>query len=172
MRNILLLILLFGTASIAGPIYKTVDENGKVTFSDSPPDTGTTEEVELGPLNTQEGRPSDDNYRPQNRKTPKPSKQYRIALNGPAQGQQVGPAQRSVTASVSVTPSLDRGYKIQFYFDGQPFRLTSSTSVSIPLPITKRGQRSVSASLLDPQGNIVSRTNSVIIHVIRPPGRR
>ena len=47
-----LLCLLNGTHALAATVYKTVDENGVVTFSDTPPATEAVEEVQI---NVQEG---------------------------------------------------------------------------------------------------------------------
>ena len=47
-----LLCLLACMHGVAATVYKSVDENGVVTFSDTPPDTDTAEEVQI---NVQEG---------------------------------------------------------------------------------------------------------------------
>jgi glutaredoxin len=47
MPRLLLFVLLLSACNSHGAIYKWVDENGKVHFTDNPPDAAQAEEVEL-----------------------------------------------------------------------------------------------------------------------------
>jgi hypothetical protein len=49
LRRLIILLILFAGFSIAGGIYKWVDENGITVFSDTPPTGKTYEEVKLPP---------------------------------------------------------------------------------------------------------------------------
>ena len=53
-RLLTLLILLARSGTAAGKIYKWVDENGKVHYSDSPPPGDTARQVELPPQPSEE----------------------------------------------------------------------------------------------------------------------
>ncbi|MFT5083132.1 MAG: hypothetical protein ACI9Y1_001172 [Lentisphaeria bacterium] len=157
--------------SRADKVYKTVDENGKVTFSDNP---GTKKGVEVNAtikniqpsfsLPTDEDKPKEADEGEKNK-----NQDYAISLKSPNEGQQIGPAQKSIHVSVSLNRKLNSDTLIQYYFNGSAYRgATRAQGISIPASIKARGKNTVSASVVSPNGKVLASSNAVSVWVIKP----
>lgn len=160
---LLLLCACFTFSSQAQEVYKTVDENGKVIFSDKPKNEDS-EKVDTKLKNVQPGTV----VRPY-KKEKKEGAPASIHITSPSNGQQFGPTQSSVSISAKVLPKMSAKYRVTLFFDGKVISGPSqSTSASVPLSIKTRGKHTVSATLSDEAGNTIAQSNSVTIQVIRP----
>ncbi len=155
----------FAMLTHSDTIYKTVDEQGNVVFSDVPSDDSKAIDVEL--QNIQEATQI---TAPPAQQAPSAAKtEYRITLLSPAEGQRFGPTQRYLSISVEVQPGLSPQHNIAFYLDGKQVAAPSrATSTRIPMGLKMRGRHSVQAKLITQQGKTVDATQSVSIYTIRP----
>lgn len=147
---------------MANEVYKTVDANGKITYSDAP----TGQKVELLDLPSINATPS---VTPQEY-TPAPTKfvpQFSVSINSPSAGQQILPGQRDLYVNASITPSLGQGYVAQLEINNQPYG-SPQTSGSFFIQNIYRGEQNISIKVLSPNGEIVSRSQTVTVFVIRP----
>lgn len=172
LKSLLLIILAaYWLPLHAQEVYKTVDKNGKVHFSDTP--TKNSKKVDVPQTNiaegadthgeTTRGRGGDDD----DDDVEKPIK-YTLRLVSPNQGERFGPSYRTLPVNVGVEPELKDGYYIVYYFNGQATARTQSLSWSFPLSLKTRGQNTVSAAVVDSGGRILTRSRSALIYHIRP----
>ncbi len=166
MKHLLLISLLFtcfAVSSHAQEVYKTVDENGKVIFSDKPKGEDS-EKVDTKLKNVQPGTV----VQPYEKKK-KDSTKTSIRIVSPSDGQQFGPTQKSISISAKVFPKLSSKHRVTIYFDGKVISGPSqSTSASVPLSIKVRGKHTISATVTDESGNTVAQSGSISVQVIRP----
>lgn len=179
MHTRLVILLIFAAlfpalSASAKEIYRTVDEDGNVVFSDSP-STSSSEKVTLPPTNIQPATKT--TVKEQQPNTPETEDDrapisYSLSIVSPSPDQQVGPAQKSITIVSAVRPALRGEHLIQFYIDGKPQGIPQNfPSITVDLPLQMRGRRSVSAAVVSASGAVIRRSNSVTFYVIRPRKR-
>lgn len=160
--------VLFASHTYANGVYKTVDENGRVTYSDTP--TGKKiDPVDLPQVNTQPA------VTPQPYLPPAPKQdqqaQYRVSISSPANETQVLPGQRDISVAADISPQLGEGYSAQLYMNGQPYGGAQPSS-SFVISNIIRGEHRLSVAVLNPAGRVVARSAPVTVYVIRPTGGR
>ncbi len=151
--------------SASAEVYKTVDENGKVTFTDTPPaDDTSAEKVELPPINGQPPvTPTTRRPPPQNQDTV-PTK-YKVLITSPKNDTQVLADQSSISIQVALEPGLHRSHRVEIYDNGQ---LISDEGSSITISNLGRGTHSISAKVVTKGGRVLGTAPSVQFHVFRP----
>jgi len=164
-----IIMALVGPVTSAQGVYKTVDENGKVTYTDSPKEQ--SEELTIDPLNVHEGtKPAAHSRRPKTSKSsPASLAAPSLTLESPINGQKIGPTERTLSIRASIKGRLQADHFIVFYINGHPVSQPSkSLSITIPLGLKMRGQRTVNAAVVSSDGRTISTSNSATTHVIRP----
>ncbi len=149
---------------LASPtIYRVVGPDGQISYTDTPPDQGQVEVVELPEANVQrafevpqgvgaEGA-ADRTY-------------LRVEISSPTQDATILPDQFSVLVQLELEPGLHAGHQIQFFLDGAP-QGSPATETMITLGDFERGTHSVQAQILDEEGVMVAQSNPVAFHVRR-----
>ncbi len=157
-------IWLLSASLTSQEVYKTITEEGKVVFSDTPQQNSKKIETELTNLQTPaQVRPK------QHTRNTSDSTTYKVRLTSPKDGYQLGPSQRALSLSITITPKLEVGDKVEFWLDGKRVRGPSkSTSASYPMGIKMRGRHTVSAKIVNANGSTVASSATSTIHVIRP----
>ena len=169
MKYILISIALICAPALAG-VYKYVDENGNVVFTDAPPVEQQTEEVELPEIQTSEKyRPSGSTYSaPGTKKSGKRSgAQARFDFSlSPEDGATIRANGGQITASVNITPAPEIPVTVNFYVDGA--LVAESESTSAVLTGLDRGSHSIEAELIASEtGMILGRTAPSNIIILR-----
>lgn len=169
MRRLLLsivtLLLSLNTAYVVAEIYKTVDKNGHVTYTDTPPPNTSAKPVELKSLNTTPGVTTSGNYEMPNISYEAPS--YSLSLVAPENGKTLMPNERSVTISVNINPVLQDGDLLVFKLDGKPVMKTDETVYELVEP--PRGEHSITVSVVNSEGKELAQSEAATIFVMRPP---
>lgn len=169
MRTFLLtsMLLMASLLATAQPIYKTVDDEGHVSYSDKPPrGNQPPESPELPPVNSvpeqavPSGRPSDSEA------DATPQLQYSIEIVAPQPDSSVPPGQRDLPISVDLQPVLLPEHTLVYYLDDEPVAEIRSTQHIVRE--IYRGTHSVRVEVLDARGRVLGATNPVTIHVHRP----
>lgn len=169
MRTFLLTstLLMASLLATAQTIYKTVDDEGRVSYSDKPPRGAQRPDTpELPPVNSVPeqalpyGRPSD----PEADSTSQV--QYSIEIVAPQPDSSVPPGQRDLAISVNLQPALLPEHTLVYYLDDEPVAEIRSTQHIVRE--IYRGTHSVRVEVLDAQGQVLGATNPVTIHVHRP----
>ena len=160
-----LLLVMLSLPALA-QVYIIRDENGEVTYTDTPPQNEPHEKLELEALNTQPPVTPKPRTAPTEERDEQPVN-YRITLRAPSDGVQVPPGQRNLSLAVQVSPALGDDYAIQYFMDGNPLgpptRATTWTIEEI-----YRGEHRLSARVVNRQGRVVAETEAVTAFVHRP----
>lgn len=146
----------------AAEVYKQVDENGNVIFTDTPGEGA--EKIEVQPTNIQ-NFPKTPKMAPQ-REQPKDTFSYK-ALNiiAPLNDTTVrNPGDVLVRAELS--PGLQRAHQVRFTDNGQPLG-EPSRKLSLQLINLSRGTHMLQAEVLDQQGKVMISSAAVAVHVHR-----
>ncbi len=172
MRKILLLctLLLVSQLGIA-QIYKTTDAQGNVSYSDSPPASGPSEQVELrqtnstpapdmtaAPVSELPAQGSDDDSM---------AIDYKVAIASPANETTIPMGPGNFPVSVSLEPALQQGALLQLYVDGSPSGSPQSSN-SWGLTNVFRGAHDLTVAVVDTQGNPLAESSAVRVYVLRP----
>ena len=146
-------------------VYRVINENGTVTYTDNPPaGDPSVESVDLPTINTQSAPAI-----PTTVKKVAAEEQtgyQKIAILTPTQGSTIPPGHQEVTIQIALTPALQTGHLIQLLFNGQHYGPPSS-STTFHIGSLVRGEHSIKAHILDSKNNIVGQSNSITIYVKR-----
>jgi uncharacterized protein DUF4124 len=154
MRLMLTLLLSFFVCCLgAETVYKTVDKEGHIIFTDKPSEDA--EEIKLQELQTIDN--PNPGSAPKPRQPDKEEFSYKTFLvSSPANGSGIRSNDGSVTISVSIEPALRTGHKITITMDGK--EIGSGSSVS--LQNVDRGTHNITAIVVDSSGNNITSTSS------------
>lgn len=162
-------------SSSGNAIYKSVDPDGNVIFTDKPLPGKKAEKVELGPTNVQPialPRPlptrklSPENQQSRNDDYRGP---IHFAIVSPQNGATIPPGQRSIVLEVALDPVPQDGYQFFAVVDGQPW-VGSSSGTKLDISALERGTHSVQAVLVGPDGSELARSQVITLYVKRPGG--
>lgn len=160
-----LLLLLLLTGLVQAAIYKTVTKSGEVIYSDTP--TKGAERVRLPklPIYTPPPLPK---FVASPAKQPVKSLYNNMTFTEPENDATVRNNLGLVQVSIELDPPLmvQRGHKIQFYLDDKPYGIPVE-STAIGFSNIMRGTHSVSAAVIDKEGNSVMSASAVTFHMHR-----
>lgn len=159
----LALFISVSQASFAEEIYKSVDKHGNVTYSDTKTNKHA-EKVKLPTINTQPATKPTFNT-PQNREQETPN--YQIVIMNPVNGQTLHNNQRTITVEVNVSPALKPGFFLQPMLDGA-LHGAAVTSSHFTISELHRGEHTLSVTVIDSNGNILTRSAGITLYVKRP----
>jgi len=158
----------------AQEIYKTVDENGNVVYTDQKPsddavpmalpELTVVDPVELG--NTQAVNADDAN--------PARSPQFNLLITNPVQDQTVVNTGYLLDVAVSADRRLPEGARLRYLIDGEERLVTHETNVTIEE--VWRGTHQLSVELVGASGQPMGRAGPVTFHMRQhsiqhpPPG--
>jgi hypothetical protein len=175
-------VILFGVmllgipAFVSAAVYKWVDENGNVIFSDEPrPGAEEIEDVTpqtySSPVKPREEAPESAG---QTAAEPEkePFRYGKVAITRPENDTTIRDNTGAVPVSVSIEPHLntDEGDKVEYYVDGQKV-LGPTDATSVTLANVFRGTHSISIKVVSAGGNVVKSAGPVTIHVRRTIAR-
>ena len=168
MKKLLTLAVLALPLMAHAALYKWVDDNGEVVYSDTPPPQ-KAEEIRPPSLNVTPAVKYKAKEAPAAEEAPAATFNYtEFKVVSPAMEETVRNNNGSLTVAVSLTPKLntDLGHTIAFLVDGK-VKVKNSTSLSKTLTFIERGTHSISAKVKDVNGKTVMATDSVTIHMFR-----
>lgn len=165
--KLFMLMLLFEamlSTPLSAELYKTIDEEGNVIYSDKP---GPGSELIESPeeLNTI-NMPKLDKKAEE--KTEKQAEAYsRFRITSPAPNETIRSSVGELTVTVSLAPELskDKGDAIVVFIDGRSAAKAKDTTIVINN--IDRGSHSVKASVVDKQGKTIIRSQTVKFHMKR-----
>lgn len=158
------LVLLTGccclaAGTMAAEVYKVVDENGNVTYTDSPPRNGNAEKIELPEGNRLP--PTIVRQRPPSRE-PTDNPDYRLRITSPPDGFHLNPGMWNLNIQVSVDPPLLPDHELQITDNGKIIEGTTLENIVV------RGTHVIQARIVDEQGSTISRSAPIEVYVHRP----
>lgn len=166
---LVMLAALDSGALCADTIYKHTTPDGQTVFSDQP--VPGAQEVEIPDTNTAEA-PAPDPHRPpppQAQTQPKAPafKGYtRFAFSSPAPDTYIGDGSGNVTVQLEVEPGLQPEHTVRLLLDGASVEKPRPTT-SFNLQNLDRGEHTLEARILSPEGKVLKRAHAVRFTVFR-----
>lgn len=179
----LLLTLTLATSALAATkIYRVVDADGNVIFTDVPPEQRrgseqTSEVIDVRPANAydspdrrrdQTGRDLwivEDANAEEGEPTDVPVVYTEVAVLSPAADEAVRANDGTILVSGAVRPELGEGHQVQLTLDGAVH--SQSVSAQFTLTNVDRGTHSVSLSVVDQNGAVLATSATHRFHVLR-----
>ena len=169
MRILLLATLLALPLLASAQIYKTIDAAGNVSYSDTPPESGPSEQVKLRETNSTPApemtAPAASNTDPGQES--EEGEAYSVSIASPANETTIpmGPGNFSISASVE--PALSQGALLQLYVDGSPSGNPQSSS-SWTLTNVFRGAHDLKVAVVSNRNELLAESEAVRVYVLRP----
>ncbi len=159
-------ILLVFAQALQADVYKTINADGEVVFSDRPGQGA--ERVELPGLTTYKPPPV-------TKRTPRSAAtaagddagQYSsLKVSSPEDEATIWDNEGIISLSLEIDPELqtDTGHRIQYYLDGKPDG-EAETSLTYTYRDVDRGTHTVSAAVVDVEGNALISSSPVTVHL-------
>ena len=162
----LLIVLMFAVCASSGAqeIYRSVDKDGNVIFSDVP--TKGAAKVQLKETTTIKSLKVESS--PETGSVPEKTEiiPYKsIAITTPADDEAIRDNAGNVGVQVALEPSLLPGHEIIVYLDGK--EQAQGTGASFSLQNIDRGTHQLRTSVKGPDGHILISSKSVTFHLLR-----
>jgi hypothetical protein len=149
------------TAAVAAEIYKVVDENGNVTYTDTPPRNKKAEKIEFPQGNTLPPTRVTKRLSPPKAQSGIPT-DYQLRITSPPDEFHVTPGIRNLDIQVAVEPALHPHHELQITDNGTVIQGNTMENIVV------RGMHRIQAQVVDQQGAIVSQSEPIHIYVHRP----
>ena len=163
MRCLLLCTLFTLSAIVSAQVYKIVNPDGTISYSDRPEEGA--EEVDVPDVQTYEGPTNLDSIGSSTGKEEYPE-YTTFEVIKPKHDETFRDNGGYVAIQVSVQPGLFREHIIALYMDGEDLG-SSGRGTSIILQNVDRGSHTVHAVIRDADGKQVERTDGVTFHLHR-----
>jgi hypothetical protein len=162
-KTALFLVLITTPMMAFSEIYRWVDENGKVVFSDKPKEGAS--KVKLPGISTIKSvTPSaGTTSAPESKKTtPKYYSEFGISM--PKDDQAIRANSGRLEVKFTIKPQLRPGHTILLELDDKKIRVNN---VSHVLENIDRGTHTIRATIQDSEGNKLTPTHSIKVHILR-----
>ncbi|MGE0484338.1 MAG: DUF4124 domain-containing protein [Gammaproteobacteria bacterium] len=154
---------LFALPALAAPeVYRWIDDDGNVVFSDTPVEGAEKIQIQEPTVVPAQPLPR----RSEKLTPPEPVATYdALAIVSPSDQATIR-NQREISVSVAVQPGLDveAGHRLQLYFDGSTYGEPSRATQFIVAELV-RGQHSLAVAVVDADGRELIRAEPVVIFV-------
>jgi len=111
----LLASTLIAPTCFGGPVYRVVDAQGNITYTDAPEAGKRKEEIEVPRINLQPALTPTPNPTP----APADAIKYQAKILSPANDSTIPPGQLSVAVAVELKPALQQGHRVRVMLDGK-----------------------------------------------------
>ena len=165
MKRILILLVLFACQANA-EIYKSVNADGEVVYSDTPTKGAETVKMPALPTYTPPPVPVSSNTPVQ---TPEKKNYYEtFAFVSPANEETVRNNLGILNINAKLTPVLQSrvGHRVQFYLNGEPYGKPAGKT-SLTINNLDRGEYTLSAAVVDSAGTTLIKTDDVVVYMKR-----
>jgi len=173
MRYLTLSLLILFMPAVHADVYRSVDENGHVVYSDKPSEGAVKIEVKdaqtiklpsAGPFK----------YQPPPKKAP--PRYSSVAISSPGNDESIRQNTGDVTVQISVSPGLRPGDVISLLMDGK--EVASGPASSVTMKNVDRGSHTLQSRVLGSDGRTWASSETVTFHLLRhsvlkpkpPPG--
>ena len=171
MRNQILMSVFGLCMAMASPqvlatIYKSVDENGNVVFSDKSPDPDT-EELELGPINTIPALKLPAKQRDRGESTTSVGRYETLTFTRPRHDQAIRDNTGNITIALSVSPAINLSTRDQIVVTMDGREIARGTDTRINLSSVSRGTHTLNAHIENPEGKQLVTADGIEFHMLR-----
>lgn len=151
--------------------FKVLDEDGNVTYTDSPKQNERAEVVDLPPVNTVPKTDIDPIKSEQERPSVQVPDHYDVSITSPEPNTQILAHQRNLSVSFTTTPPLHTSHFARLFISGKPYG-GPIQSMSFVIEEIYRGEHSLQVIIVDQSGQPISQSQSVSVIVFRPRVKR
>jgi len=175
MRMLCFIAVMLGLPAFA-EVYKVVDADGNITYTDQPQPDAQLAPLALPPVNkipaAQPAPPGEDNESETREAQPEPFAGYTQAyILSPEQDQIIPNQQSNIIVQLWLQPQLQSGHRVQLFLNGQP-QGAPVDAATYQLEDLERGSYQISAQIQSAQGKTLVSLQPVSIHVQRHFKRR
>ena len=158
-RPILVLAGLLATSAVVAEVYRWVDEDGVVHFSDTPIEGAESVDVSES-RRTTGARVFTPPPRTVGQDEPEAEEEESFrydsfSVASPADDETLWNIEGTLSVSLSLSPPLQRGHQVRVYLNGTP---TMVNTTSFTLDEVFRGAHTIQAEVLDETGKLMMRT--------------
>ncbi|OUS11082.1 hypothetical protein A9Q89_10140 [Gammaproteobacteria bacterium 53_120_T64] len=114
------LALLSSPGLCAGEVYRVIDKNGQVTFTDAPRNNAKAEAIHLPATNIAVAPPLPSKTTPEGDAIEEEVPYTSARIAKPLNKATIPPGQTSVAIELNLQPALQEGHRVQLYIDGRP----------------------------------------------------
>lgn len=165
MRFLIFAFFLLAPLAFAADVYKTVDKNGNVIYTDNPKDE-KAKKVELREINTVPGaQPLPQSTPVDSFESQEAELSYSIEIISPRNDVTIPVGQRDLAIAVTVKPALAEGHLLVFFMNGE--LLEETTMSNIIVKDVPRGTHTLVVEAIDANGQSLGTSPPVIVNVIR-----
>ncbi len=165
------LIILYLPFSSVAQIYKSIEPDGSITYSDQAPSKGA-QPIKLDPISTITARettpPPTSSTKEQKKENPQPKINYStFKITSPRDNSTIRENSGSITIQLDINPQLstELGHTININLDGK--QVAKGTTNQTTLNNIDRGTHTVSANIHNKQGKVIRSTATVSFHLRR-----
>lgn len=161
-------LVLASGAGADDQIYRSVDKEGRVIFSDEAGEGAKP--VELPPTNTMEQPAVMPQPAPSEGTVSEFTGYDSVAIVQPANDESIVNTGGDFSVSVRTTPPLQTGHSVRLLLDGAAYASTGADG-SFSLSNIDRGSHTLQVQVIGEDGAILGASSTITVHV-RRPGRR
>ena len=164
--RIFLVFILLAAPWVLADVYKTVDKDGRVIYTDNPKDD-KAKKVELREINTVPSAPP----APQSTSTDSLQSQpaainYQIKIVSPRNETIIPVGQRDLGIAITVTPQLEEGHLLVYFLNGELLEETTQTNIIVK--DAPRGIHTLAVEAIDADGRSLGTSAPVSVSLMRP----
>jgi len=165
MRSLLVIIVLLAQVA-AADVYKTVDKNGNIKYSDKP-QSEKAEKIELRETNTVPGaEPLPQSESVSSFASQPAAVSYKLSIVSPRSDVTIPVGQRDLGIAINLTPALQQGHLLVYFMNGE--LLEETTMNNIIVKDVPRGTHTLVVEAIDANGQSLGTSPPVLVNVIRP----
>jgi hypothetical protein len=171
-RAIFVLLSLLATAAVSADVWRWVDDDGVVHFSDTPREGA--ELVDVSESSRSTGARVYRSTAPAGSDEPvaeaeEAFKYQNLSISSPGPEETLWNIEGTLSVSLSLSPGLQSGHQVRVYFNGDA-RMVNSTSFTIDE--VYRGVHNIQAEVLDATGRLMIRSANNRFYVQQNTVRR
>lgn len=165
MKNYCMIALLLLTLPVAATdkVYKKVNPDGSVEYSDQPFEGSEEVPMQAAPTMKFEKSPS-INYQPPARRDQEADTRYEVAITSPANDESIRDNTGNLTLQGQVSPGPRGGHRLRWIFDGTAL---SESGTTVQLSNVDRGTHTARLEVVDEAGEVVAASSNVTFHLLR-----
>ena len=172
LRTMSMLAVALGLGLVAvapAQVYRSVDADGQVTYSDSP--GPGSERIEVAPLQTYSAPPpaaasAAPAPEADAASTVEGPPAYRVSISSPGDDDTLRDNAGTVSVSVQVSPALREQERLRLLLDGRTVQEPGSAT-SFALEFVDRGSHVLTAEVIGAGGSVLARSDPVTFHLHR-----